>query len=323
MRTTLHTFPATDDMTTPTEAIKSPEWPVKTSEFQNHHMDSTRWNDFQFRPDDIVIASWGKSGTTWTQQIVSQLVFQGSEEGPINATSPWFDLRIVPPEATLAVLEAQQHRRFLKTHCPLENLVFSPEAKYIFVARDGRDAIWSLHNHMRNATPLFYQLINETPGRVGPALLKPPADPREYFLDILKDDQQASVAFPLWKTIRGWYFARDLPNVLLVHFNDLKADLSREIQRIAEFLDMEVTETKLAEITGHCTFDYMKSHAVDMSPVQSAIAFENGPDTFIHKGSNGRWKDVLSVDDVKRYEEKVVSELGEECARWLEKGRRG
>ena len=310
-------------MTAQTEATKSPQWPVKTSEFQNHHADSTRWNDFQFRPDDIVIASWGKSGTTWLQQIVSQLVFQGSEEIPMNMTSPWLDFRPIPLEPVTGLLEAQKHRRFIKTHLALENLVYSPKAKYVFVARDGRDAFWSLHNHMYNATPMFYQLINDTPGRVGPALLKPPADPRQYFLDILENDEQDSVALPFWKTIRGWYAARDLPNLLLVHFNDLKADLSGEIQRIAEFLDIEADEATLNKITEHCTFDYMKAHAVEVSPPQSDIAFENGADTFVNKGSNGRWKDVLSADDVKLYEEKAVLELGEDCARWLANGRKG
>lgn len=220
------------------------------------------------------------------------------------------------------MLEAQKHRRFLKTHSQLENIVFSPKAKYIFVARDGRDAIWSLHNHMYNATPLFYHLINETGERPGPPLEKPPANPREYFLDILENDEQESVALPFWKTIRGWYEARDLPNLLLVHFNDLKADLTGEMQRIANFLDMEIPEEKWPELTDHCTFEYMKSHAAEMSPVQSAMAFENGPDTFINKGSNGRWRDVLTADDVERYEEKAVAELGEECAWWLAGGRK-
>jgi aryl sulfotransferase len=309
-------------MSTSTHAMENQQWPVKTSEFQNHHMDSTRWNDFPFRSDDIIVASWNKSGTTWTQQIVSQLVFLGEEEAPINMTSPWLDFTPIPHEANIGLLEAQKHRRFLKTHSPLENLVFSPKAKYIYVARDGRDAIWSLHNHLHNATPLFYQLINGSPGRVGGALEKPPADPRQYFLDILEDDEQDSVALPIWKTIRGWWAARDLPNLLLVHFNDLKADLSGEIQRIADFLDIEVPEEKLSEISGHCTFEYMKAHATQMSPMQSDIAFEKGADTFINVGSNGRWKDVLTADDVKMYEEKAISELGEECAAWLAEGRK-
>ena len=44
--------------------------PRKTRELHNHHFDSTIWNDFAFRSDDIVIGTYGKSGTTWTQQIV-------------------------------------------------------------------------------------------------------------------------------------------------------------------------------------------------------------------------------------------------------------
>jgi aryl sulfotransferase len=54
-------------------------WPRKTRELHNHHFDSTIWNDFEFRDGDIVIATYAKSGTTWVQQIVSQLLFGGRE----------------------------------------------------------------------------------------------------------------------------------------------------------------------------------------------------------------------------------------------------
>ena len=54
-------------------------WPVKTREMHSHHFDSTIWNDFEFRDDDIVIGAYGKSGTTWVQQIVAQLLFDGAE----------------------------------------------------------------------------------------------------------------------------------------------------------------------------------------------------------------------------------------------------
>ena len=57
--------------------IIEPLGPVKTRELHNHHFDSTIWNDFAFRDDDIVIATYAKSGTTWTQQIVGQLIFGG------------------------------------------------------------------------------------------------------------------------------------------------------------------------------------------------------------------------------------------------------
>jgi aryl sulfotransferase len=54
--------------------------PRKTRELQNHHFDSTVWNDFAFRDDDVIIGTYAKSGTTWTQQIVGQLLFAGDPE---------------------------------------------------------------------------------------------------------------------------------------------------------------------------------------------------------------------------------------------------
>jgi aryl sulfotransferase len=127
------------------------EWPKKTREFHNHHFDSTIWNDFKFRDDDIIIATYGKSGTTWMQQIVSQLLFDGAENLDVSEMSPWLDLRVPPKEEKLAAVEAQIHRRFLKTHLPVDALVFSPQAKYIYIGRDGRDIVWSLYNHHANA----------------------------------------------------------------------------------------------------------------------------------------------------------------------------
>ncbi|MES1153181.1 MAG: sulfotransferase domain-containing protein, partial [Dongia sp.] len=68
-------------------------WPQKRREIHNHHMDSTVWNDFKFRDDDVIVATYGKSGTTWTQQIVSQLIFNGAEGIEVAKLSPWVDLR--------------------------------------------------------------------------------------------------------------------------------------------------------------------------------------------------------------------------------------
>src|SRR6478672_10532435 len=106
-------------------------WPRKIREMHSHHFDSTVWNDFRFRNDDIVIATFGKSGTTWMQQIAGQLIFKGDENIAVTQLSPWLDLRIPPKEVKVAALEAQTHRRFIKTHLPVDALVFNPEVKYI------------------------------------------------------------------------------------------------------------------------------------------------------------------------------------------------
>ncbi len=55
--------------------------------------------------------------------------------------SPWLDLRVPPKDVRLQAVEAQTHRRFLKTHLPVDALVFSPRAQYIYIGRDGRDVV--------------------------------------------------------------------------------------------------------------------------------------------------------------------------------------
>jgi aryl sulfotransferase len=162
-------------------------WPVKMREMHNHHMNSTVWNNFKFRPNDIVIATWGKSGTTWTQQIVAQLIFNGAEGINLSNTSPWVDFRAYPREVIVA-LEHLPHRRFFKTHLPVDALVFSPNAKYLYLGRDGRDAIWSFYNHHVDINQFFYDLVNDTPGLVGDRLGRPPATAREYFLQWFEKD---------------------------------------------------------------------------------------------------------------------------------------
>lgn len=113
-------------------------WPTKTRELHNHHFDSTIWNEFQFRDDDIVIATYAKSGTTWVQQIVAQLLFGGNPDLAVAEMSPWLDLRVPPKAVKLPLVAAQAGRRFLKTHLPVDALVYSPRAKYLYIGRDGR-----------------------------------------------------------------------------------------------------------------------------------------------------------------------------------------
>ncbi len=292
-------------------------WPKKTREMHNHHMDSTFWNDFPFRDGDIVIATYGKSGTTWLQQIVSQLIFNGAEGVQVAEMSPWLDLRVPPREVKLPAVEAQDHRRFLKTHLPVDALVFSPKARYIYIARDGRDVMWSMYNHHAKANDMWYDALNNTPGRVGPPIEPPPASIRQYFNDWLDGDGYPF--WPFWENIRSWWEIRDLPNVLLLHYADLKADMPGHIRRIAAFLDIPVDDATWPAIVEHCSFAYMKAHASASVPLGGAF-WEGGAETFVHKGTNGRWRDTLSADEIAAYEAKALAELGPECARWLAGG---
>ena len=291
--------------------------PQKTREMHNHHFDSTIWNDFKFRDDDIIIATYAKAGTTWIQQIVSQLIFNGTEGLPVAAMSPWVDLRVPPKAVKLPEIEAQQHRRFLKTHLPVDALVFSPKAKYIYIARDGRDVLWSMYNHHATANEKWYDALNNTPGRVGPPIEKPVDDIKQYYHEWL--DKDGYPCWSLWENIRSWWAIRDLPNVLFVHFANLKSDMEGEIRKISAFLDIPIDESQWPAIVEHCSFDYMKANATQSVPL-GGIFWEGGAQTFIHKGKNGRWRDVLTEAESQKYEKLAVEKLGESCALWLATG---
>ncbi|MDQ8021222.1 MAG: sulfotransferase domain-containing protein [Moraxellaceae bacterium] len=292
-------------------------WPAKSREFRNHHFDSTVWNDFRFRDDDIVIATYAKSGTTWMQQIVAQLVFDGDPDIDVAQRSPWLDLRYPSKGLKLLTLEAQTHRRFIKTHLPIDALVFSPKAKYLYIGRDGRDVVWSMYNHHANATQQWYDNLNKTPGLVGPPIERPTADIHQYWHEWMAGDGHPW--WPFWENVRGWWAARHLPNVMFVHFVDLKRDMAGEIRRIADFLDIPVDGPQWETILHHCSFDWMKQNAA-RHVGGGGDWLAGGAETFINKGVNGRWADTLTAGDVAEYEARARAELGEDCARWLKEG---
>ena len=295
------------------------DWPRKTREYYDNHMDSRICNDFRFRDGDIVIATYGKSGTTWMQQIVSQLIFKGEENLPVSRMSLWVENRSnVLNEKKLGWLEKQAHRRFVKSHLPADAIVISPHAKYIYIGRDGRDVCWSFHHHHLTASKVMFDALNSLPDRIGPPFMPANPDPVIYFREWLEGNGHPW--WPAWENIRSWWRIRHLPNVLFVHFENLKCNMESEIRRIAAFLDIEVDEQLWSKILEHCSFDYMKTRGDNIVPL-GGVLWQEGAKSFMNKGKNGRWRDILPAEDSAHYEKRAREELGAECAHWLATGR--
>jgi aryl sulfotransferase len=296
------------------------DWPKKTCEHQLAVWDSTRLNDFEFRDDDIMIATWSKAGTTLVQQIVAQLIFEGDPEVFGQQISPWIEFRLTPKDEIFTVAAAQTHRRFLKTHSLIEAIPFRPTVKYIYIGRDARDVIWSMYHHHTIFTPQAYTAFNSVPGLVGPPLTPAGCDVRTYYHHFLDEGYPPgfSPANVFWPHVRGWWNARDLPNVLLVHYANLRADLPREMRRIADFLDIEVDEALWPAITRNCGIDHMRELAAKAVVLEQI--FEGGGRAFIHKGTNGRWKDVLTLEEIAKCDEIAAENLTPDCAHWLKTG---
>jgi aryl sulfotransferase len=152
---------------------------------------------------------------------------------------------------------------------------------------------------------------------VGPPIERPPTDVREYFRDWLARDGHPF--WPFWENVRSWWAIRRLPNVALFHFEELKRGLPGQLRRMATFLGVAVDEGRWPSIVEHCSFDWMKRNADRVAPLGGSL-WDGGGASFIHRGTNGRWRDVLSADESAAYEARAVEELGAECARWLATG---
>ena len=277
--------------------------------------DSLRWQDFVHRPGDIFVCTPPKCGTTWTQTIVVELVFPGGPApGPVFEVAPWIDARFEPIEDILTRLDAQTHRRQIKTHTRADAVPIFEDAQYIVVGRDGRDACMSFLNHMANLQPelvgrLFASAIEEGIDLGdGP----PPTENIHEFFAWWLD----SLIF--FDHISSWWEHHGEPNVLFVHFNDLKSDLDGQMRRIATFLDIPIDEAMWPTQVDRCTFAGMKARPDDIAEFETH--FIGGAETFLFKGTNGRWQGELTDDELARYDAAVAGNLTPECATWLAGG---
>lgn len=301
--------------------------PKVTHIYQNHTLDTTRWESYIPRDDDIVIATPYKSGTTWMQMIVLHLIFQDLQTRPVMDIAPWLDSRFRPLDEVIQHLEQQEHRRCIKSHLPLDGLPYHSQIRYIFVGRDARDVFMSLWNHHSNFTKELHTFINTLPGRKGHPFPRCPEDIGDFWHQWITVGwfDWESEGYPYWSNMRHvqtWWNFRHLPNILFVHFNDLLSDLHGEIRRIADFLDITVSEEILAGIAQAVTIANAKQNAEQLLP-HADETWKGGAKTFINQGTNGRWQTVLTDDDLELYTAAVARELTPDCVHWLEKGHSG
>ncbi len=294
--------------------------------YQNHHLDTTRWNGFAARLDDIVISTSYKAGTTLTQTIVANLLFpDGDMPAAVTSFMPWLDMRIAPIEAITAALEAQTHRRCIKTHLALDGLPFFDQVKYVVVGRDPRDVFMSLVNHYGMHTPEAFAIMNSTPGRVGDPFPPYDGDIHKLWHNWITRGwfDWESDGYPYWSHLhhaKTWWEFRHLPNIRFIHYADLRRDLEGEMRALAKYLAIEVPEARWPHVVDACRFETVKANPEKVVGTESGLFWRGGADTFIHKGTNGRWKDILSDDELALYHDAMRTRLPPDCAHWLENG---
>jgi len=270
-------------------------------------IDPTMQQRVAWRDGDIVVSVPPKSGTTWTMNIVHQLRSGGDATfTDVYAEVPW--LEFVPrPGADLDEIVAgfdampRDRRRAFKTHAGPPDLPYQrpgagPDVRYVVVARNPDEAVASFRPFIAAHSDAWFELWDVDPGEVvGP-------DFATFFAGM----GSHALVPRIFGVVAGWWPLRHEPNVLLVHFADLKRAPEPSIRRIADFLGIEVADDRWPSILEHTSFSWMKAHEdkFEMRDVSDVPPLD--PGAMVRKGKLG----AAAEDGVGPEVSAAIAEIG-------------
>ena len=286
--------------------------PQQSATYLGPITDTSRWQNFKHRAGDIFICTPPKCGTTWTQAICAMLVSGKVDHGTQpGLVSPWIDASFAPIEQYLEMVEAQTHRRYIKTHTPLDGFPYFPDCTYLVVMRDPRDAFCSMLNHRDNMNDeeLAFSVF-------------PTGD--SAFMDWLKlelqpgtwDAQSLELIVHFHTT---YWLYRDLDNIHLFHYSDMKRDLRGSIASMATALKVEIDAPLLDAMTDAASFDNMKQNAEQFAP-ESGTGMWKKESGFFATGQNAQWKKLLTESDLTAFDTRLNELLPNDQVEWLLNG---
>lgn len=273
-----------------------------------------RWRDFAFRPGDIIISTPPKSGTTWVQMICALLIFRNPDlPAPLSELSPWLDDWVaIPRDEVYARLAAQQHRRFIKTHMTLSEIPAEPQITYIIVARHPLDIAISWYYQRDNIkdASLSQSVDVQFPDKKS---RRPVYEWLLWWINASPDKPNSSNMPSVIRHLSDAWSRRHQPNVLLLHYEDLIADLEGEMRRVAARLDLAVPEALWPGLVKAATFDQMRADADKIQPV----GYLKDNSAFFRNRSVGVGRQLLSSADYARYQERAALLAPGDLLSWL------
>jgi len=259
------------------------------------------------------------------QMICALLIFQTTElPAPLGELSPWLDWLITPRDTVLAGLESQTHRRFIKTHTPLDGIPLSPLATYIVVGRHPLDMAVSLYHQGNNINrSRLAELTGAMPDQPRPSR---PARPslHDWLLswvdsDASPADELDSLRGVMWHVSDAWARRADPgltgPTVLLVHYDELSADLEFAMRLLAGLLGISVPEEIWPTLVKAATFEQMRAQAAAQVPDPAGVLKD--PAAFFRRGRSGEGSEILTRDEMSHYYERAAELAPREVLDWL------
>ncbi|MED5407866.1 MAG: sulfotransferase domain-containing protein [Pseudomonadota bacterium] len=243
------------------------------------------------RSDDVFIASFPKSGTTWTQQIVRLVYSRGlirDDDPSLHAIIPWLDDSEDLPD--LSVVDAMPSPRVFKSHNPYHLLPsrLADANRLIYVTRNAKDTAVSMYFHTFGFWMYEYD------------------EPIEHFIG---EFIAGRVEYgPYWTHLRSWYEQRDRPNLLVLHYEAMQDDLKNAVRSVAGFLGQDLTDDEIERVAQASTFGSMKKDP--RTSMQMWDEEQRRPGMpFMRKGKVGDWQNHFTSELTKTFDEAFEAKM--------------
>lgn len=284
---------------TPFEAARRP--------YTDAVSDSVRWDAFVPRAGDIVVSTPPKSGTTWTQGILAMLIAgDPAVDAQTSMKSPWIDFTMRDLADVMARLEAQAHRRQIKTHTPFDGIPYWPQIRYVTVYRHPIDVHFSYRKHLANMAR-----------DVGQAPL--PENPSDSFRAFLAEEVDHRGFGPILDHYRCTLARAPRENVIRLHYTDMLRNLPAAVASLAVHVGITHPPEVMAAIAKAATFASMKANAGRFTP-SAGQGFWKADAGFFDSATSNKWEGHLTADDLATYDAKMDALLTPEERAWLEWG---
>ncbi|XP_006037635.2 sulfotransferase 1C2-like [Alligator sinensis] len=249
---------------------------------------------FQAKPDDLLICTYPKAGTTWIQEIVDMIQQGGDPEkcrrAPLHERHPFLEWARSPQSTGVAWADAMPPPRTLKTHLPVKLLPASfwkQGCKVVYMARNPKDSAVSYYHFLR-----MHQLL-------------PQPGPWPQFLEAF---MAGTVPWGSWhEHVRGWWRAREALPLLFLHYEDLKEDPGREIQRVAQFIGQPLVPAALERVVHHTSFEVMRANPATNRASAPRSVLDQSISPFMRKGTVGDWKNHFTVAQSEHFDRDCAS----------------
>ncbi|XP_042252349.1 sulfotransferase 2B1-like isoform X1 [Thunnus maccoyii] len=243
------------------------------------------YEEFTFRPDDIVIVTYPKSGTTWMQEIVP-LIMSGGDPASVETLPNWDRVPWLEVHQTRFLrLESRPSPRMFATHYQYNMMppsFFEVKPKVIYVMRNPKDVFTSSFH--------YYGIISfaANPGSQSEFLHK--------FLD-------GKVMFGSWfDHVKGWLNAEDKERIMYISYEEMIMDLKDSVGRIAQFLEKSLDTEVIEKIADRCVFKNMKKNKMSNYSTAPRGLMDQTKSEFLRKGIAGDWKNQLTGAEVEHFD---------------------